>query len=207
MPITKEDAEIQAEGIIKKVISEKKSISELLDAIISKDESIRYPNAIAVEKISKERPSLLYPKWNYFVDLLKSKNAFHRGIAITTIANLTNIDDQNKFDELFDEFFKHLDDASVMVSRYLAIRCGTIAKAKPKLKSKITEILLRIDESQHPQSRKDLIKGDIIESFGEYCEEFEDRDSIIEFVKKQLKSSSPSTVKKAKKFLSAHSSS
>ena len=205
MPIKKEDAEIQAETIVNKVISEKTRISELLDAIISKDESIRYPNAIAVEKISKEHPSLLYPKWNYFTDLLKSKNAFHRGIAITTIANLINIDDQNKFDELFDEFFKHLDDASVMVARYLAIRCGIIAKAKPRLKSKITEILLRIDESKHPQSRKDLIKGDIIESFGEYCEDITDKDRIIEFVKKQLKSSSPSTVKKAKKFLSIHS--
>ena len=205
MPIKKEDAEIQAETIVNKVISEKTRISELLDAIISKDESIRYPNAIAVEKISKDHPSLLYPKWNYFTDLLKSKNAFHRGIAITTIANLINIDDQNKFDELFDEFFKHLDDASVMVARYLAIRCGIIAKAKPRLKSKITEILLRIDESKHPQSRKDLIKGDIIESFGEYCEDITDKDRIIEFVKKQLKSSSPSTVKKAKKFLSIHS--
>ena len=205
MPITKEDAEIQAETIVNKVISEKTRISELLDAIISKDESIRYPNAIAVEKISKDHPSLLYPKWNYFTDLLKSQNAFHRGIAITTIANLINIDDQNKFDELFDEFFKHLDDASVMVARYLAIRCGIIAKAKPRLKSKITEILLRIDESKHPQSRKDLIKGDIIESFGEYCEDITDKDRIIEFVKKQLKSSSPSTVKKAKKFLSIHS--
>ena len=205
MPIKKEDAEIQADTIVNKVISEKTRISELLDAIISKDESIRYPNAIAVEKISKDHPSLLYPKWNYFTDLLKSKNAFHRGIAITTIANLINIDDQNKFDELFDEFFKHLDDASVMVARYLAIRCGIIAKAKPRLKSKITEILLRIDESKHPQSRKDLIKGDIIESFGEYCEDITDKDRIIEFVKKQLKSSSPSTVKKAKKFLSIHS--
>jgi hypothetical protein len=178
MPITKKDAEIQAETIVNKVISEKTSISELLDAIISKDESIRYPNAIAVEKISKEHPSLLYPEWNYFADLLKSKNAFHRSIAITTIANLINIDDQNKFDALFDEYFKHLDDASVMVSRYLAIQCG---------------------------SRKDLIKGDIIESFGEYCEDIEDKDRIIEFVKKQLKSHSPSTVKKAKKFLSVHS--
>jgi hypothetical protein len=205
MPITKEDAEIQAETIVNKVISEKTSISELLDAIISKDESIRYPNAIAVEKISKEHPLLLYPEWNYFADLLKSKNAFHRGIAITTIANLINIDDQNKFDILFDEYFKHLDDASVMVSRYLAIRCGAIVKAKPKLKSKITEILLGINESQHTQNRKDLIKGDIIESFGEYCEDIEDKDKIIEFVKKQLKSSSPSTVKKAKKFLSIHS--
>jgi hypothetical protein len=205
MPITKKDAEIQADTIVKSVITEKISISELLSAIISKDETIRYPYAIAVEKISQEHPSLLYPEWNYFTNLLKSKNAFHRSIAITTIANLINIDNQNKFDELYDDYFKHLDDASVMVSRYLAIRCGMIAKAKPKLKYKITEILLQIDESRHSQSRKDLIKGDIIESFGEYCKDLEDKERIIEFVKKQLKSSSPSTVKKAKKFLSVHS--
>ena len=76
---------------MKSVVTKKTNISELLDAIVSKDEAIRYPNAIAVEKISKEYPLLLYPEWNYFRDLLKSKNAFHRGIAITTIANLTNL--------------------------------------------------------------------------------------------------------------------
>lgn len=202
MPITKNDAEIQAEKIVKRISNDNKLISEVFQGIISKDESIRYPNAIALEKLSKTNPLLIYPEWNYFVDLLKSKNAFHCSIAVKTISNLTVVDDQKKFEQIFGEFFNLLDDAKVMVSRSLVLNSGIIVQFKPALKSKITNLLLSIDDTHHPSGRKDLIKGDIIEVLGEYFEEISDKKKIIDFVKKQLKSSSPSTVKKAKKFLS-----
>ena len=202
MPITKIDAEIQAEKIVKLINNDNNLISEVLQGIISKDESIRYPNAIALEKLSNINPSLVYPEWNLFVDLLKSKNAFHRSIAIKTISNLTATDDQNKFEHIFKDFFGLLDDKSVMVSRALVLNTGIIVRSKPHLKSKITSLLLSIDDTHHPSSRKDLIKGDIIEILGEFFEEISDKQRIIDFVKKQLKSSSPSTIKKANKFLS-----
>jgi len=202
MPITKPEAEIQSEKIVQKVNKDNRLILEVLQGIISKDESIRYPNAIALEKLSKTNPSLIYPEWNYFVDLLKSENAFHRSIAVKTISNLTATDDQNKFEQIFEDFFNLLDDSKVMVSRSLVLNVGIIIKSKPTLKSKIINLLLNIDETHHPSGRKDLIKGDILEIFGDYFEEISDKERITEFVKEQLKSSSPSTVKKAKKFLS-----
>ena len=202
MPITKPEAEIQSEKIVQKVNEDKTLVSEVLRGIISKNESIRYPNAIALEKLSKSNPLLFYPEWNYFVDLLKSTNAFHRSIAVKTLSNLTATDDQNKFEQIFEDFFHLLDDSKVMVSRALVLNSGIIIKSKPSLISKIINLLLNIDETHHPSGRKDLIKGDIIEILGEYLEEISDKKRFIDFVKEQLKSSSPSTVKKAKVFLS-----
>ena len=202
MPITKKDAEIQAQEIVKRINKDINLISEVLQAIICKDESIRYPNALALEELSKTNPSLVYPEWNLFVDLLKSKNAFHRSIAVKTISNLTAIDDHHKFEQIFENFFNLLDDAKVMVSRSLVLNSGIIIKFKPSLKLKIIDLLLGIDKTHHPSSRKDLIKGDIIEILGEYFEDISDKKRIVDFVKKSLNSSSPSTVKKAKKFLS-----
>ena len=202
MSITKKNAEIQAENIVRRILEEKNYLSKVLKGVMAKEDSVRYPNAIALEILSKENPNIIYPEWNFFVDLIKSKNAYHKSIAISTISNLTAVDEKNKFEDIFEEFFKLIDDKSVIVSRKLAICAGRIATAKLSLKSKITAVLLSINDTQHSPSRKDLIKGDIIESFSEYFKDIKDKKTIIEFVKKQLDSSSPSTMKKAKEFLS-----
>lgn len=201
MSIKKKDAEIQARKIVRRVLEQKKYLSKLLKGIMAKEDSVRYPNSIALEILSQENPKIIYPEWNFFVDLLKSKNAYHNSIAISTISNLTAIDEKNKFEEIFEDFFKLIDDKSVIVSRKLAIYAGRIATAKKSLNFRITTVLLSIDDTQHTPSRKDLIKGDIIESFSEYFEDIKDKKTIIQFVKKQLNSSSPSTVKKANEFL------
>ena len=202
MSINKKEAETQAEKIVKKVMEENSYLSNILQGVLSKDDSERYPNAIALELLSEKNPELLYPHWDFFADLLKSKNAYHRIIAVTTISNLTLIDNDEKFEDIFDEYFRLLDDKSVIVTRKLTIYVGRVTKAKPLLRVKMKDILLSIDDTQHSTSRKDLIKGDIVESLSEFFEYIEDKDKIIKFVKKQLSSSSPSTIKKAKEFLS-----
>ncbi|MFW9819555.1 MAG: hypothetical protein ACFFE5_08085 [Candidatus Thorarchaeota archaeon] len=201
MSISKKDAEIQADKIVNKVLKDNNFLSEVLKGVISKNDSIRYPNAIAIEILSEEKPEIVYPQWNVFVDLLNSKNAYHKSIGISVISNLTKIDNEKKFEEIFEDFFKLLNDKSVIVARKLSIYSGRIAKSKPSLDSRIETILLSIDDTQHSKSRKDLIKGDIIASLSEYFENIKDKANIIEFVKNQLESSSPSTVKKAKEFL------
>jgi hypothetical protein len=49
-----------------------------------------------------------------------------------------------------------------------------------------------------------LVKSDIIEAFDEYFEEAEDKEKIIEFVKRQLGCDSPKTRKAAARFLASH---
>ena len=201
MSISKKDAIIHANLIVKKVLKDYNLLSEVLKSVRAKEDSIRYPNAIALEILSEKHPEIIYPEWDFLLDLLKSKNAYHKSIAISTIANLTFIDDKKKFNTIFKKFFDLIDDKSVVVARKLAIYSGRIAKAKPSLRTKITEILLQIDKTKHNTNRKDLIKGDIIESFSEYFKDIKVKNDVLEFVKTQLDSTSPSTIKKAKNFL------
>ena len=202
MSITKKDAEIQAEKILNQVLQDNKIFSQVLNGVKAKEDSVRYPNAIALEVLSEKNPWIVYPEWDFFVKLLGSNNAYHKSIAISTISNLTAIDREQKFEEIFDLYFKLIDEKSVIVARKLCIYAGRIAKAKPELKTDITNILLNINETQHNPSRKDLIKGDIIKSFGVYFKDIKEKKKILDFVISQLSSSSPSTVKKAKEFLS-----
>ncbi len=199
--VDKKQAESIAKNIVKKVLKDNKLLSELIKGVASKDDSIRYPNAIALEILSNEHPEMIYPEWDFFIDLLNRRNAYSKSIAIKTIANLTSVDIEDRFENIFNEYYNELNDKSVIVARQLAINSGKIAKAKPKLQTKITNKLLSIDETNHNPNRKDLIKGDIIKAFSEYFEEIENKKEIIKFVKKQLKSTSPSTLKKVKEFL------
>lgn len=192
-------SEIDSE-IIKKAINDPEQLSLLLEGILSKEDEIRYPSFKILLIISKDHPEILYPKWDFFVDLISSDNSYKKLISLRLLANIIKADRENKFEEIFDKYFSILDEDKAMTAGHLAGNSGKIAKAKPKLQSKITEKLINIDNS-HRGKQNELIKAYAIEAFDEYYDEAKDKNKIIKFVKKQLESESPKTRKKAKEFL------
>ena len=102
MSINKKEAELQAKKIVKRILDNKNNLFELLKAVKAKEDSIRYPNAIALERLYETNPEIIYPEWDFFVEMIKSKNWYHKIIAIFSIANLALIDTKNKFEEVFD---------------------------------------------------------------------------------------------------------
>jgi len=188
-------------SIAKKALKDEKVLSELLENITSKKETIRYNSFKVLLHLSEKHAEVLYPKWDLFADLLSSDNTYHKFDAIYFIANLTRVDTGNRFEKIFNKYYSLLNDKSMIPAAHLAGNSGKIAKAKPHLEEKITNKLLSIDKTHHIQERKDLIKGYAIESFSEYFEEAKNKKKIIVFVKNQLKSKSPRTRKKAKEFV------
>ncbi|WP_455286005.1 hypothetical protein [[Eubacterium] cellulosolvens] len=193
--------EVTAKGLAKKAVNDRRLLAELLQGTLSKEDETRYTSFKALMFVCEVHPELLYPEWDRFVQLLDSENAYQRYIAIYLIASLTRADTDDRFEKLLDKYYSLLDDKSVIPAAHLASNSGKIAKAKPKLRPKITGKLLSIDKTHHSSSRKELIKSYIIDAFDNYFEEAEDKKRIIEFVTKQLKSKSPKTRKKAREFL------
>ncbi|MGB5932994.1 MAG: hypothetical protein WBH57_08000 [Anaerolineae bacterium] len=191
---------VSVESVAVEALEDKEVLSELLEGILSKKDVIRFDSFKVLLLISEEHPEALYPKWDFFEDLLDSDNNYLKYIAIYLIANLTRVDTENRFEQIFNEYYSILDDERTMTAAHLAANSGKIAKAKPKLRSKITNRLLNIDKA-HRGKQKELIKGYAIEAFNGYFAEIKDKEKILEFVKKQLKSKSPRTRKKAREFL------
>ena len=184
----------------KKAINDPKLLSELLEGILSKNDDVRYPSFKTLFKISKDNPGVLYPKWDFFVKLISSYNSYQKLIGLRLIANLTKVDSENKFEKIFDKYYRILNEHRTMTAGHIASNSGKIAKAKPNLQLKITEKLLNIDNI-HTGKQKELIKSYAIEALDEYYEEVKDKKKINNFIKKQLDSESPKTRKKAKEFL------
>ena len=201
------DKNMDIKSVAEKASRSRDILLELLDGLKSKvstkseEETIRYNCFKVLLLISQTQSQVLYPKWDYFVELLDSDNSYHKMSAIQLIASLTKADSQNKFEKIFDKYFDLLDDEKLPTAAHLAGNAGKIAKAKPKLQTRITERLLNIDKTHHSPEHKDLIKSYAIESLSEYFEETKNKKEITEFVKKQLKSKSPRARRQAQKFL------
>lgn len=192
---------ISIENIANKVIKDKKLLDDLIDNSSSDKAVIKYKSLKVLMLLSEQQPSILYPEWNFFVKLLDNENTFLRTIGATIIANLTKIDTENKFENIFDKYYNLLEDESMINAANIAGRSGIIAKAKPHLQEKIINKLLDIDETHHSSECKNIIKGKAIISFNEYIDEYDDKEKIIQFVKKELNNTRSATRKKAEKLL------
>ncbi|MFO7655799.1 MAG: hypothetical protein R6W78_01925 [Bacteroidales bacterium] len=183
-------------------ISDRNTLEDLLEGITSVDETLRYNCFKVLLAISEKVPLKLYTEWNTFFEMLQSHNAYHQMIGVKILANLTLVDNKDKFEDIAEEFFALLNGKSLVTARYVASGAGVIAQAKPHLREFITKKLLTIDKTAH--KNKDLIVFDAIESFESFFGESENREHIISFVKKYLKSPSPKTAKKAGEFMKKH---
>jgi hypothetical protein len=151
-------------------------------------------------KISETHPEIIYLKWDFLAELLGSDNHFHRYIAINLLANLVSIDRNHKFNKIFDKYFNNIRGDRTMVAGQTALNSGKIAKEKPDLRPKITEILLNIDKI-HQGKQIELMKAYAINAFNTYYKKIEDKEAVLAFVRAQLTSASPKTKKVAKEFL------
>jgi hypothetical protein len=193
--------EFLPQSLVAESINNPKILKELVNNLLVKEDTIRYNSHKVLLLVSESNPELLYSDWDFFVDLLKSKNNFQKVIGIQILANLTKSDTKNKFNDIFELYCELIDSKSVMTAAHIALNLGKIAKFKPKFREKLVEVLLNIDKTHHESGRKDLIKASVIEAFMEFYTEIKQKEKILNFVKDQLNSSSPKTRKLAETFV------
>ena len=193
--------DVNIESVAEKALADRELLSEILNGLTSKQETLRYNCFKVLLLISEIRSELLYPNWDYFVHFLDSDNSYRKMAAIQLIARLIKADTKNNFEKIIDKYYSLLNDKSMIVAIYTANNSGKIVKAKPHLESQITNKLLDIDGTHHTEERKLLIKAGAIEAFEEYFIEAVNKDKIIAFVKEQQDCDSPKTRKLAQGFL------
>jgi hypothetical protein len=198
------DREIHLEATAEAAATNEPLLQELLQGIApdNKVSQIRYNCFRVLEIVSSKHPEVLVSHWSFLVELLKSQYDPSKYNALHIIANMVAAGKDGGFESIFDTYFDLLEEDNLPLVAHLASLAGKIARAKPRLQSRITEKLLSIDQTHFNGERNELIKGYAIESFNEYFEHAPDKEIIAAFVKDQIRSSSPKTRKKAADFLS-----
>lgn len=181
-------------------------LKELLSGVSEqKQKSARRENCSqALMFMAETWPETILPHWDYFVQLFKSKNGFSKYVAIYVIASLT-MATPDRFASTLEDYFKLLNDESVMVASHTALNAGKIAKACPALRAEIIHRLLQIDQSQHDPNHLGLVKAYVVETLDSLYLTASNQPEIMDFVKAQIGCPSPKTVKLAKAFLKKYS--
>ena len=178
----------------------KNNIDDDIIGIQSDNNKIREKHFNNLLQISEKQPLKLYKYWDVFIEILQKSEVSNKYYAIHLIPNLISIDKQNKFEKIFDEFYVFINHESPVVACHVAEKSVKIINAKHKMANKICKILLNIDSTSKCK-QLELQKAYVISTLDNCFELFNDKEKIIEFVKKQLNSNSPKTVKMAKEFL------
>ena len=189
----------ELEKAVQAAIDDPTVMEQLVVGLTSPDDFYRFNCFQSLLQVSERQPKLVYPTWGRLAAMLKSENSYHRSIGICMVANLTRVDELSRFEEIVDDYFAMLDDESFITAHFLAQNAGKVARFKPALQSRITDLLLSVDATHHKQ--KELLKADVIAAFDEFFEESKDKGRIMEFVFRQIESSSPKTKKVAQTFL------
>lgn len=188
--LDKKDVDIKT--LAEKALNDKVLLHELLKEVVSKDNTTRSNSFNILQIISAEKPEILYPQWDYFHKMLISKNNYHKYIAIYILADLTAVDNENKFEDIFDEYYGILAGDKIMTASHVALNSSKIALNKPELQSKILDRLLDIDNI-HQGRQNELLKSYVIEALRKMYPEIKDKERVAKFIEAQLDSSSPKT--------------
>jgi hypothetical protein len=191
--------------LLQKVKQNYELIPEILSGISSSKPAIRYSCAKVIMDLSDEEPEKLYAHMDFFIKMLDSKYRILTWNAIITIANLTKVDSEKKFDSIFDKYYSYLDDEYMVTVANVVGNSGKIALAKPYLTQKITDKLLKVDNisiTPHlSEECKRVITEHAIKTFDVFFSQIEQKDKVISFVKKYLNSSRESLKIESEKFL------
>jgi hypothetical protein len=158
-----------------------------------------------VSKASQKQPGLFYEYWDAIAELINHRNSYHRDFAITIIGNLTQVDQENRFADIEDDYFALVNDEKFMTGNCCVQNIVKIYRHKDELREKIIALLLDIDNRcDYTPKQKALLKCDVLEIFDE-IRQVREKDEIDEFIRAQVNSISPKTRKKAKELVKKYS--
>jgi hypothetical protein len=141
----------------------------------------------------------------FFLGLLNSNYRILTWNAIAIIANLTEVDEDKKFDAIFDQYYSFLNDKYMVTVANIVGHSSKIALAKPYLIPRITNELLKVENiSTNPhltEECKRVIAEKTIESFSLFFDKVDNKKQVISFVARQLDSPRKTLKKQVEAFL------
>jgi hypothetical protein len=188
--------------IVELILQDLSLIRDLIYGVSSAEVTIRFKCVKVLRELSKTKPELIYPYFDFFATLLNNPNNIIKWNAIDVLGNLVGIDTESKFEEIFNKYYALLNDGSLITAGHVVDNSGKIAKVKHKLREQITNYLLNIEKITLPTEEcRSILGGKVIQAYDQYINHIKSNKAVIAFIKRQTKSSRSATRKRAEKLL------
>lgn len=194
--------ETNKEEIVDRVIRNLELLPEIIEGLSTNKARIKYGCAKILRLLSEKRPEILYPRFDFFADLLDSDNNFLKWDAIHVLGNLTAVDSENRFEKVYDRYFAPIPGPVLITATNVISGAAKIALAKPALTERITKEILKVENARYQTDEcRNVALGQAINSFDRFFEQIEDEEPVVALVQRQLKNTRNATRKKAEKFM------
>ena len=176
---------------------------ELVRQMIANADIMVYYHCYEVlSKASQAEPQLFYPYWPDIAPLLDHPNSYHRDFALTILANLTKVDQQDLFASLADQYVVHINDAKFCTAQYCVRNCQKIITHNPERLDFFLDRLLELDTyCDYPAKQKDLLKYDVLVILEQVYDQSSRKAQLNAFIRDASMAVSPKARKKAKELL------
>lgn len=198
---------VDKEKIAEKVVKDSQCIKSIIEGLKNETSHLKFGYEKILRIISEKKPFLIYPYFAEYSKLLDSDNNIIKWGAVFTIANLTSVDSENKFEKIFAKYYAPISGPVMITAGNIISVSWKIVLAKPHLVMKIIDEILKIENAKYyiegklsPEC-KNVVCGHAIESFSKFYDKIENKKPVLKFVTEQLKNERPSVRKKAEKFL------
>lgn len=197
------DKNFNQEKFVERIIDDSKIRDEIVQLMLNHRKIMVYHHSYSIiSQASQMRSELFYQYWDDFSLLLDHPNSYHRDFGLVLLANLTPADKENRFRDVFTDYYSHINDEKFMTARKCVQNTAKILESRVELTEDIIDILLDVDNRcDFPLKQIALLKSDIIELFYKFYGQINDKKRVNEFVKEELNSVSPKTRKFAKKYM------
>lgn len=136
------------------------SITELVESLFSKDNKVAY-QALQMLETESEKSNAVYKFFDRFAEMIENNNSYIRSRGIILISANAKWDEENKIDEIIEDYLKHILDEKPITARQCIKSLPNIAKYKSNLVEYIQEALLKADASIYSDSMEALVYKDI----------------------------------------------
>jgi hypothetical protein len=173
-----------------------------LKDLTSNNPKVKYACAKRLTVLAELNPGRLYPRLDFFINMLDHENQILKWTAIDIVGHLTESDKIKKIDRILKRLFGFLNAGKLITAGHAITALAGIATAKPKYRGKITNELLKVEHYKYDTDEcRNIVIGIAIKAIGPFFAELKDRKTVIDFVKRQLKNRRHATQIKAEQFL------
>jgi hypothetical protein len=166
---------------------------------------VRYGCGSVLMDLTEKHPDRLYPYVDKFIGLLESKYRILTWNAMKALANLTVVDIDHKFDNIFEKYFNFLNNEYMITVANAVANSTKIAINKPYLADRIVQKLLKVQNlettSHLTEECKLVIAEKTIETFNVLVNYVKNRKALIDFAKEYQNNQRTSLNKGARLFL------
>lgn len=184
-----------------------KLLTALFEIVRSERSAVRYSCTKALRILSEQQPVAIYPYFDDVASWLQDSNSFVKWDAILILANLAAVDTQNRFGNIYEEYFGLIRDSKMVTAANVAGNAWKIVQAVPEWESDITQRLLEVPKIVYlhhgepsPECNR-VMCGHVLDCFDHYFDLSHNQEAMLRFAHAQLDSPRKSVAKKSAHFL------